>query len=220
MATKDTNHTKKEKVAIGTLHTTFAKEIRIFFRALSWPPNSAFGIKHHLSNIVTCWLVGIFILAFPGCAHQQLPPDSFLMVQLMSERLSLAKDVAQAKWAAGLPIRDRERETFVVLRFVEQADAAGLHPGLAQRLMQSQIEASCLEQDRWIKQWNNGENPPQSPTPDLELLRQKLDRLSSRIIAEWAAIEGDPLPAAALRAQLVQDGYSLPAATAAAAFAR
>ena len=167
-------------------------------------------------------IAGLFLLAASGCAHQQLPPDSFLMVQVISERLSFAKDVAQAKWAAGLPVRDREKaqEEAVVLRLVEQAYSAGLLPGAAQRLIRAQLEASSLEQERWMTQWNNGENLPQGATPDLEALRQKLDRLSSRILAEWAAIEGNPLPAAALKAQLVKDGYSMPAAAAAAAFTR
>ena len=170
-----------------------------------------------------CWLrgmlVGLLVLVMPSCAHQSLPPDSFLMVQLISERLALAQDVAQAKRAAGLPIRDRSREEAVVLRVVEQAYEAGLHPGIAERLIRAQIEASCLEQERWMKQWNNGGNPPQTATPDLEVLRQKLNRLSSQILAEWAALEESSLPAEALKARLIQDGYSPSAATAAAAFA-
>ena len=141
-------------------------------------------------------------------------------MELISERLALAKDVAHAKWAAGLPVRDRERENAVMARFVNLADAAGLDPGAAGRLIRAQMEASCLEQERWMNEWSNGANLPAGEPPDLDALRQQLDRLSSRLLAEWAAVEGIPLQANALKLRLVRDGYSLPASTAAAAFTR
>ena len=183
---------------------------------MHWIPYHRAKVAALLSRL----LAGLLLLALPGCAHQPLPPDSFLLVQMISARLALAKNVAQVKWANSLPVRDRAREDAIVLRLVEQAYEAGLYPGAAQRLIRAQIEASCLEQERWLKEWNAGENMPQSATPDLEVLRQQIDRLSSRIIAEWAAVEGNPLPASALKAYLIQEGYSAPAAAAASAFTR
>ena len=164
---------------------------------------------------------GLLLLELPGCAVQppSLPPDSFPLVELISARLALAKEVARAKREAGLPVRDLAREDVVVMRLAEQAYAAGLSPGAALRLIRAQIEASCREQERWMKEWTNGGKMPSGEPPDLEGLRQQLDRISSRILAEWAAVEGIPLPGATLKARLVQDGYSVPAATAAAAFA-
>ena len=164
-------------------------------------------------------LLSIFMTA--GCASVRLlPADSLLLVDLLSSRLAMAKEIAWAKWADGLPVRDRAREDAVVARFVAQAELADLNPGAAVRLIRAQIEASCLEQEYWMKVWKEGGGLPPGEPPSLGDLRQRLDRMSFRILAEWPAVDGLPIPGPALKARFIQDGYSAPAAAAAAAFAK
>jgi len=162
----------------------------------------------------------LFALALAGCATQPLPPDSVPLADVLSARLGMAKEVAWAKWADGLPVRDRVREDAVVTKFVAQAESAGLNGKSADRLIRAQIEASCIEQDYWTKSWRAGNGLPPGDPPALGALRQRLDRISFRLLAEWAAIDGGPVPAAALKARLIQDGFTPSAARAATGFAR
>lgn len=173
-------------------------------------------------RVAAAWLaVALAVLiGLAGCAVQPLPPDAIPLADAVSARLAIAKDVAWAKWADGLPVRDREREDVVVSRFVSQAEAAGLNEDAAAQLIRAQIEASCIEQERWMKSWRQGEGLPAGEPPALGTLRQRLDRISFKLLAEWAAVEGSPLPAAALKARLIQEGFSSPAARAASAFTR
>lgn len=131
-----------------------------------------------------------------GCATPPLPEDSFSVVALMAERLALARDVAWAKWADGLPVRDPEREKQVVEKLARQGEAADIDGVLITRFIRAQIEASCLEQEAWMRRWNSGEPLPAGDPPALGALRSRLDRLSAMLVAEYAAAWNTP-PAAA-----------------------
>ncbi len=167
---------------------------------------------------------GVFLFALlfalAGCATQPLPPDSVPLADVLSARLGMAKEVAWAKWADGLSVRDRAREDAVVTKFVVQAESAGLNGKAAGWLIRAQIEASCIEQEFWMKSWQAGNGLPPGEPPALGALRQRLDRISFRLLAEWAAIDGGPVPAAALKARLIRDGFTPSAARAATGFAR
>jgi len=131
-----------------------------------------------------------------GCATPRLPEESEPIVALMAARLSLARDVAWAKWNDGLPVRDPARENEVIQRLVRQGVAADLEEELVWRFARSQIDASCLEQEAWMKRWRQGEPLPAGDPPDLQILRSRLDRMSSLLLAEYAAAWNTP-PAAA-----------------------
>lgn len=161
-----------------------------------------------------------FLLPLPmvflsACSTPTLPEGSEPVVAIMAERLSLARDVAWAKHSDGLPVRDPAREQEILQKLVRQGEAADLDEGLVARFVRAQIEASCLEQEAWMARWKKGEPMPAGDPPDLEKLRARLDRLSSYLVAEYAAAWNTP--ASAARARLEKTAISPRAAAAAAA---
>lgn len=153
-------------------------------------------------------------LLLASCATPPpLPEDSILLVRLMGERLALAREVAWTKFHAGLPVRDPEREAAVLNSLVTKGEAAGLDAALVARFARAQIEASCLEQETWIKKWR-ASGPPAGPPPDLASLRTRLDRISSLMLAEWAAAL--TTPPASIRAALLPSVVNPRSATIAA----
>ncbi len=140
-------------------------------------------------------------LILAACATPPLPEESEPVVAAMAERLELARDIAWAKWADGLPVRDPAREAIVIERLVRQGEAAGFDEPLVAQFVRAQIQASCLEQETWMAKWRKDTPLPAGEPPTLESLRLKLDRGSSLLLAEWAAAPDTP-PAAA-RARLL-----------------
>jgi chorismate mutase len=139
-------------------------------------------------------------LILSGCAGTTpLPEESEPVVAVMAERLKLARDVAWAKWADGLPVRDPAREAAVLDKLTRQGEAAGIDEPLVSRFVRAQIEASCLEQEAWMAKWRKGNPLPEGPPPALESLRTQIDRLSSLLLAEWAAAPTTPRAAARQR---------------------
>ncbi|MFZ4774731.1 MAG: gamma subclass chorismate mutase AroQ [Terrimicrobiaceae bacterium] len=140
-------------------------------------------------------------LILTSCSTPPLPEESEPVVDLMAERLVLARDVAWAKWASGLPVRDPAREAIVVERLMRQGEIAGLEELSVLRFVKAQIEASCLEQESWMAKWGKDTPLPAGDPPALESLRQRLDRSSALLLAEWA---GTPSTSpAAVRARLL-----------------
>ncbi len=142
------------------------------------------------------WL-GILLLGLliSGCATPPLPEGSGPVVSLMAERLEMARDVAWAKWGDGLPVRDPEREQRVLDKLLRQGSRADIDDVLIIRFARAQIEASCLEQEAWMKRWREGAPQPAGDPPALGDLRLRLDRLSAMLLAEYAAAWDTP-PAA------------------------
>jgi len=140
---------------------------------------------------------GVFLAA---CSTPPLPGQSEPIVSLMAARLSLARDVAWAKWSDGLPVRDPAREQEELGRLARQGVAADLDEGLVWRFARAQIDASSLEQEAWMNRWRKGEPLPSGDPPALADLRLRLDRMSSFLLAEYAAAWNTP--AAAARARL------------------
>lgn len=157
-------------------------------------------------------LFSIFFIS--ACSTPPLPEGSEPVVAIMAERLAMARDVAWAKQADGLPVRDPAREQEILQKLVRQGEAADLDEGLVARFIRAQIEASCLEQEAWIGRWKQGEPMPAGDPPALEKLRSRLDRLSSFLVAEYAAAWNTP--ASAARARLEKTAINPRAAAAAA----
>jgi chorismate mutase len=167
-------------------------------------------------------LLAVPALAFAGlflaaCASPPLPPESVPIVALMAERLQLSRDIAWAKWADGLPVRNPAREQALLSRLVRQGAAADIDEILVLRFFRAQIEASCLEQEAWMRKWRAGEPLPPGEPPTLDELRTRIDRLSSLLLAEYASAWNSPANAARARLKSsVLDPRS--AATAASGF--
>ncbi|MBM4397590.1 MAG: prephenate dehydrogenase/arogenate dehydrogenase family protein [Deltaproteobacteria bacterium] len=70
------------------------------------------------------------------------------VVRLAAERLALVARVAQAKRAAGAPIRDRAREREVLARARDVAARFGLPPRVAESIVGALIRSSLVSQER------------------------------------------------------------------------
>lgn len=132
-----------------------------------------------------------------------LPESSEPVVAIMAQRLALARDVAWAKWVEGLPVRDPAREQELLQKLVRQGEAADMDEALVIRFVRAQIEASCLEQEAWMSRWKKGEPLPAGDPPALEDLRSRLDRMSSFLLAEYAAAWNTPTAAARARLEKI-----------------
>jgi chorismate mutase/prephenate dehydrogenase len=69
------------------------------------------------------------------------------LLALAAERMELARDIGQAKRAAGVPLRDFEVEKRVLERAAEGAHDLGLAPELARGLMRALIDEACRVQE-------------------------------------------------------------------------
>jgi len=144
-------------------------------------------------------LVVLFALLLTSCATPPLPEECEPVVAMMAGRLELARDIAWAKWEEGLPVRDPVREAALIEKLTRQGEAAGIEELLVLRFVRAQIEASCLEQEAWMKKWRKGTPLPAGEPPALDSLRKRLDQMSPLLLAEWAAAPTTPRAAARQR---------------------
>jgi len=161
--------------------------------------------SNHISRITAgpCRLALLLCtLLLAACATPPLPEESEPVVGLMADRLRLAQEVAWVKWLNGLSIRDPERESVILEKLTRQGEKAGIDEVLVARFVRAQIEASCLEQEAWMSKWRRGEPLPAGEPPTLENLRTRIDRVSTFLLAEWAAAPTSP--AAAVRQRLLK----------------
>ena len=144
--------------------------------------------------------LSVVLLAFlTSCATPPLPEESEPVVAMMARRLELARDIAWAKRVEGLPVRDPTREAAVVEKLTRQGEAAGIEEPVVSKFVRAQIEASCLEQEAWMKKWRKGTPLPAGEPPTLDSLRRQIDQMSPFLLAEWAAAPATPRAAAKLR---------------------
>jgi len=158
--------------------------------------------------------IALLALLLASCATLPLPEESEPLVSMMAGRLELARDIAWAKWAEGLPVRDPAREAAVIEKLTRQGEAAGIEEPLVSHFVRAQIEASCLEQEAWMKKWRKGTPLPAGEPPALDSLRKRLDQMSPLLLAEWAA--SPSTPRAAARQRLLKSVIDPRAATVAA----
>ena len=170
--------------------------------------------KRIAKKIPAAFFTPLLALFLSSCATPSLPEESEPVVAMMAGRLELARDIAWAKWADGLPVRDPAREAAVIEKLTRQGEAAGIEELLVQRFVRAQIEASCLEQEAWMKKWRKGTALPAGEPPALDSLRKRLDQMSPLLLAEWAAAPSTPRAAA--RQRLLKSVIDPRAATVAA----
>ena len=70
------------------------------------------------------------------------------LLQLVAERQTLGKQIAEVKRSAGQSTRDFRREREVLLKARRDAEALGVSPALAESLLQSLIRGSLTTQEQ------------------------------------------------------------------------
>ncbi|MFW5418353.1 gamma subclass chorismate mutase AroQ [Nocardiopsis sp. CNT-189] len=104
-----------------------------------------------------------------------------------AERISVSRDIAAAKWAAGTPIDDPEREAQVLRDTTAQATAAGVPARTARAVVGDQIEASKILQRGLHARWAARPGLGPRDAPGLTEVRPRLDAATRRLIAALAA---------------------------------
>ena len=135
------------------------------------------------------------------CKAQQSSEFDPLLL-LSAERLTIAADVAKAKWNSKAPILDEQREAAVTQTFVANAIILNVNPELAKRYILAQIAASKTVQFELFEQWAKQQQPPFSQAPDLTKdIRPRLDQLTPQILSALAKLQ--PLLSESERAQTI-----------------
>lgn len=118
------------------------------------------------------------------------------LVELMAQRLELAREVAWIKFQNNTPVRDPEREAALLNSLTMEARTTGLSPELAGDFFEAQIRASRDVQTSLITGWKRGQPLPAIPPRDLQTdIRPRLDRISKAMLRELAVVSRTPVGA-------------------------
>lgn len=134
-----------------------------------------------------------------GCAGQPArqafvaSPAEARLVELMTQRLELAREVAWIKFQNDDKIRDPKREAELLTSLTTQAQTMGISPALAGDFFNAQIRASRQVQWEYIHKWKRGGTLPAVAPKDLRRdIRPRLDILSKELLRELAVISKAP----------------------------
>ncbi len=108
--------------------------------------------------------------------------------QAIDERLLLAPAVARAKWNAGTPIEDLQREALVIQGAVKQGSELGLSADWIEEVFRAQIDASKTVQRELFARWTAQHAGKFDDAPDLaRTIRPELDRLTAQLLQAMAS---------------------------------
>jgi chorismate mutase len=114
-------------------------------------------------------------------AVDQLQP----LVETSARRLSVAREVAFAKWETGTAVEDPPREEHVIASAVSEGKKEGLDPAVVSRFFRAQIEANKVVQSSLLSTWHKAGKAPEHQTQDLATtIRPQLDKIQKQLIAE------------------------------------
>ncbi|MEK6425709.1 MAG: chorismate mutase [Burkholderia gladioli] len=129
-----------------------------------------------------CVSLAALLVALPASADGDDTPLTNL-VALASQRIALAEQVAQWKWANHKPIEDKPREAQLLADVERRAVASGIDRAYAHAFFADQIEASKVMQNALFASWRVSQ-PPQGTPPDLATTtRPQFDKLTQSLIA-------------------------------------
>ena len=167
----------------------------------------------------------LFLLS--GCASER--GTSFAptqqearLVELMSQRLAIANEVAWVKYRNQLPVQDAKREAEVLDRLTTLAVRNGLSPDRAKDFFTAQITASRAEQEDNIRRWAAGATLPVRAPQSLKTdLRPRIDTIDRELISLLARTKRPRGGLASFaNASFRGDGFSRTASSLAAAALR
>jgi chorismate mutase len=108
------------------------------------------------------------------------------LVETSARRLTLARQVAFAKWDARSQIEDTAREGVVITAAVKAGQSRGLDRDFVSNFFKAQIEANKLVQYSLLASWHRAGSAPFHPAINLTSVRARLDRLQEDLINELA----------------------------------
>jgi chorismate mutase-like protein len=115
------------------------------------------------------------------------------LVELVIQRLSLAQDVAAAKYTSGKPIDDPIRELEILQLAARALNGLGLYQRIGMQFFRDQIEANKVIQRELHHRWNRHPEEVPAAKPDLPAeIRPKLDQLTKQIIQQFQRIDKAP----------------------------
>jgi chorismate mutase len=135
------------------------------------------------------WVVAVLA---GGCAGRPDPawspgPVQARMVELMGERLEVARQVAWYKFREGLPVRDWKRERASLRVLTARGKAMGLSSFQVGRFFRAQMAASRMVQKDLMAGWKAGLPVPTVPPPDLARdLRPRIDAIDADLLVQVA----------------------------------
>jgi len=133
-------------------------------------------------------LLAAFMLAAINIAHPQAVTDKLQsLVETSARRLTIAEQVALAKWDNGTAVEDVPREAQVITAAVKMGESKGLNEASVATFFRAQIEASKLVQYSLLADWRRaGKAPTHEPINLVDTIRPELDQLQTTLITELA----------------------------------
>jgi chorismate mutase len=109
--------------------------------------------------------------------------------ELMIQRILIGDDVAASKYFSGKPVDDPVREQQILDSVRASAVQLGIDPDSTAAFFRPQIEASKVVQRGLLAYW--AAHPSKAPTagPDLNVIREKLDTLTTQLLAELVRVD-------------------------------
>lgn len=147
------------------------------------------------SRLNLCLALTCSLLATAACANDA-PPTLAPLLQSISERLTIADQVALSKWDSHKAVEDRPREQQVIAGATAQAATYHLSEEAVAQFFAAQIEANKLLQYARLSSWHLQGQAPDTPRQDLAgQIRPRLDQLQKRLLqqlADFAPYQTDP----------------------------
>ncbi|MEX5560594.1 chorismate mutase [Pseudomonas rhodesiae] len=129
----------------------------------------------------------VFALLFVSASAFAAPPSLEPLLNSITERLTIADQVALSKWDSKKPVEDKQREQDVLASVAAQAPSYKLDPAVAEQFFAAQIEANKLVQYMRLSDWQFMGKAPDLPRPDLVgKIRPQLDQLQKRLLQQLA----------------------------------
>jgi chorismate mutase-like protein len=143
---------------------------------------------------------------------QSVQSDDSHLVDLMAQRLDLAREVAWTKFQSGAPISDPARENALIHDLAARAVKAGFSTSGTLIFFSAQIAASRQVQAELIDAWKRGAPRPTTKQLDLKIeIRPRLDAVSDQLLSAFLARPdwlNSPARLQAARLNLISRGFS------------
>lgn len=138
--------------------------------------------KHKYFSLIA-WVIVAELAAYPQGALDPMRQ----LVETSARRLTIAEQVALAKWDSGSAVEDTAREAQVIASATKAGEAMGLDREDVTNFFRAQIEANKLVQYALLAEWHRaGKAPTHKPIDLKDTIRPELDQLETELLKELA----------------------------------